>query len=154
MGPATGAGGDTAEAWLEAGDSYAFTAAATVRAVEETLARSLAGAFSPAAAFGADIILAGGPHSIRFTLHNEHYRRLTWTAARPGSALSFGPARLKSRREIERRRRRRPSGLGHRRATPGSALGFPSNRQKRRRESWAEPPYLTQGQRHTVISSL
>jgi short subunit dehydrogenase-like uncharacterized protein len=51
---ATGAGGNTAEAWLETGDSYAFTAAATVRAVEETLSRSLGGAFSPVGAFGAD----------------------------------------------------------------------------------------------------
>lgn len=37
--------------------SYAFTAAASIRAVEETLARSLRGALSPAAAFGATFIL-------------------------------------------------------------------------------------------------
>jgi short subunit dehydrogenase-like uncharacterized protein len=54
---ATGAGGERAEAWLETGDSYAFTADASVRAVEETLALSLSGAFSPAAAFGADFVL-------------------------------------------------------------------------------------------------
>jgi hypothetical protein len=34
--------------------AYAFTAAASIRAVEETLTRSEGGAFSPAAAFGAD----------------------------------------------------------------------------------------------------
>ena len=54
---ATGPGGATAAAWLHSGESYAFTAAASIRAVEETLARSLRGAFSPAAAFGADFAL-------------------------------------------------------------------------------------------------
>ena len=44
-------------AWLQTGESYAFTAAASIRAVEETLTRSLPGAFSPAAAFGADFAL-------------------------------------------------------------------------------------------------
>jgi short subunit dehydrogenase-like uncharacterized protein len=48
---------DTAEAWLQTGESYAFTAAASIRAVEETLARPPAGAGSPAAAFGADFAL-------------------------------------------------------------------------------------------------
>ncbi len=47
----------TAEAWLHTGESYAFTAAASIRAVEETLARSPSGAVSPAAAFGADFAL-------------------------------------------------------------------------------------------------
>jgi short subunit dehydrogenase-like uncharacterized protein len=54
---ATGAGGERAEAWLETGESYAFTADASVRAVEEVLTRTLAGALSPAAAFGADFVL-------------------------------------------------------------------------------------------------
>ena len=54
---ATGPDGATAEAWLQTGESYAFTAAASIRAVEETLARSAPGAFSPAAAFGADFAL-------------------------------------------------------------------------------------------------
>jgi len=54
---ATGPDGATAEAWLQTGESYAFTAAASIRAVEEALARSLSGAFSPAAAFGADFAL-------------------------------------------------------------------------------------------------
>ena len=53
---ATGPDG-TAEAWLHTGESYAFTAAASIRAVEETLARSPSGAVSPAAAFGADFAL-------------------------------------------------------------------------------------------------
>jgi hypothetical protein len=48
------ADGATAQAWLQTGESYAFTAAASIRAVEETFARSLRGAFSPAAAFGYD----------------------------------------------------------------------------------------------------
>jgi short subunit dehydrogenase-like uncharacterized protein len=52
-----GPDGATAQAWLKTGDSYAFTAAASVRAVEETLNRPLSGAFSPAAAFGADFTL-------------------------------------------------------------------------------------------------
>jgi short subunit dehydrogenase-like uncharacterized protein len=54
---ATSPGGATAEAWLQTGESYAFTAAASIRAVEETLARSRPGAFSPAGAFGADFAL-------------------------------------------------------------------------------------------------
>ena len=54
---AAGPDGATAEAWLQTGESYAFTAAASIRAVEETLARSVPGAFSPAAAFGAGFAL-------------------------------------------------------------------------------------------------
>ena len=54
---ATGPDGATAAAWLQAGESYAFTAAASIRAVEETLARARYGALSPAAAFGADFAL-------------------------------------------------------------------------------------------------
>ena len=54
---ATGPNSATAEAWLQTGESYAFTAAASIRAVEETLGRSVPGAFSPAAAFGADFAL-------------------------------------------------------------------------------------------------
>jgi hypothetical protein len=51
---ATGFNGLTAEAWLQTGDSYAFTPAAGIRAVEEAIGRSPHGALSPAAAFGAD----------------------------------------------------------------------------------------------------
>jgi short subunit dehydrogenase-like uncharacterized protein len=54
---ATGPDGSTATALLETGDSYAFTPAASIRAVEETLAGSRRGALSPAAAFGADFAL-------------------------------------------------------------------------------------------------
>jgi len=43
-----------AEAWLQTGDSYAFTVAASIRAVEEAFASSRRGACSPASAFGAD----------------------------------------------------------------------------------------------------
>jgi short subunit dehydrogenase-like uncharacterized protein len=42
---------------LQTGESYAFTAAASIRAVEETLIRSPRGALSPATAFGSDFIL-------------------------------------------------------------------------------------------------
>ncbi len=55
---AAGRDGATAEAWLQTGESYAFTAAASIRVVEETLAQSRPGAFSPAAAFGADFALS------------------------------------------------------------------------------------------------
>ena len=51
---ASGRDGSTAEAWLETGDSYAFTPAASLRAVEKTLEGIAPGARSPAAAFGAD----------------------------------------------------------------------------------------------------
>ncbi len=54
---ATGGGGVGAEAWLETGESYAFTADTSVRAVEEALSGSMRGALSPAAAFGADFVL-------------------------------------------------------------------------------------------------
>jgi short subunit dehydrogenase-like uncharacterized protein len=51
---ATGPDGATAEAWLQTGDSYAFTRAASIRAVEATIGGSAYGALSPAVAFGAD----------------------------------------------------------------------------------------------------
>jgi short subunit dehydrogenase-like uncharacterized protein len=54
---ASSAAGVVAEAWLETGESYAFTAASSIRAVEETLARAGRGALSPAQAFGADFVL-------------------------------------------------------------------------------------------------
>jgi short subunit dehydrogenase-like uncharacterized protein len=54
---ATGPDGATAQAWLETGESYAFTAAASIRAVEETFIRSPRGALSPATAFGEGFIL-------------------------------------------------------------------------------------------------
>jgi hypothetical protein len=53
---ATGPDGAAAAAWLQVGESYAFTAA-SMRAVEETLTRALHGAVSLAAAFGADFAL-------------------------------------------------------------------------------------------------
>jgi len=51
---AIGPDGSSSEAWLETGDSYAFTPVASIRAVEKTLGGSPHGALSPAAAFGAD----------------------------------------------------------------------------------------------------
>jgi len=54
---AIGRDGAKTQAWLQTGDSYAFTAAAAIRVVEETLTRPVPGAFSPATAFGADFVL-------------------------------------------------------------------------------------------------
>jgi short subunit dehydrogenase-like uncharacterized protein len=54
---ATGPDGATTQAWLQTGEAYAFTAAASIRAVEETLIQSPRGALSPATAFGADFAL-------------------------------------------------------------------------------------------------
>jgi short subunit dehydrogenase-like uncharacterized protein len=51
---ATSADGSSATALLLTGDSYAFTPAASIRAVEETLGGSRSGAQSPASAFGTD----------------------------------------------------------------------------------------------------
>ncbi len=51
---ATSSEGATAEAWLQTGDSYVFTAAASIRAVEEALTGSKSGALSPNVAFGVD----------------------------------------------------------------------------------------------------
>ena len=50
-------GGSQIEAWLETGEVYQFTAAAAVRAVEETLSGNLTGVLTPAQAFGADFVL-------------------------------------------------------------------------------------------------
>jgi short subunit dehydrogenase-like uncharacterized protein len=55
---ATSSDGATATAVLETGDSYAFTPAASIRCVEETLKGSHLGALSPASAFGADFVLS------------------------------------------------------------------------------------------------
>jgi short subunit dehydrogenase-like uncharacterized protein len=51
---AIGVDGTSSEAWLETGESYRYTAMIAVRSVEETLDRTLGGAFSPAAAFGPE----------------------------------------------------------------------------------------------------
>jgi short subunit dehydrogenase-like uncharacterized protein len=50
--------GRRAQAWLELPEGYAFTAVASVRAVEEVLARKPQGALTPAMAFGADFVLS------------------------------------------------------------------------------------------------
>jgi short subunit dehydrogenase-like uncharacterized protein len=50
--------GRRAEAVLETPEAYAFTARATVRAVEEVLAGARRGALTPAQAFGADFVLS------------------------------------------------------------------------------------------------
>ena len=55
---ATSSDGVTATALLQTGDSYAFTPAASIRCVEETLKGSHPGALSPASAFGADFVLS------------------------------------------------------------------------------------------------
>jgi hypothetical protein len=51
---AVGIDGMYSEAWLETGESYHYTAMVAVRSVEETLDRTLGGAFSPVAAFGPE----------------------------------------------------------------------------------------------------
>ncbi len=51
------ASGRSVEAWLETLDGYSFTAVAGVRSVEKILAKPLAGALTPALAFGADFPL-------------------------------------------------------------------------------------------------
>jgi len=65
---ATGSDGTTATALLETGDSYDFTPAASVRAVEATLQGSAIGAITPAQAFGDDFIL-----SIEDTSRSVHF---------------------------------------------------------------------------------
>jgi short subunit dehydrogenase-like uncharacterized protein len=54
---ATSTGGASAQAWMQTGESYLFTVAASIRAVEETLKGTLRGALSPATAFGPDFPL-------------------------------------------------------------------------------------------------
>jgi len=54
---ALGPDGTTTQAWLQTGEACAFTAAASIRTVPETLTRSLRAAFSPAAASGAGFAL-------------------------------------------------------------------------------------------------
>jgi len=54
---ATGSDGATAQALLQTGESYVFTATSSIRAVEEVLAGTRRGALSPAAAFGTNFPL-------------------------------------------------------------------------------------------------
>ena len=54
---ARGRSGAIAEAWLDMGDGYRFTAASSVLAMQRLLAGGLSGALTPAAAFGADFAL-------------------------------------------------------------------------------------------------
>jgi len=49
--------GQTAEAWFETGDGYAFTATASVLAMQELHSQHLSGTLTPAQAFGADFAL-------------------------------------------------------------------------------------------------
>ena len=49
--------GKDAQAWLEMGEGYLFSAAASVRAVERVLALQPVGAITPAQSFGADFVL-------------------------------------------------------------------------------------------------
>lgn len=51
------ASGQQAEAWLETGEAYQFTAMAGVRVVERVLDGAYRGALTPASAFGADFVL-------------------------------------------------------------------------------------------------
>jgi short subunit dehydrogenase-like uncharacterized protein len=54
---ATKQDGQQAEAWLELGEGYHFTAASSVQAVEHVLHDQPSGAQTPAQAFGADFVL-------------------------------------------------------------------------------------------------
>src|SRR6266545_6295885 len=54
---ATNQSGQQAEAWLELGEGYHFTAASSVQAVEHVLRDQPSGALTPAQAFGADFVL-------------------------------------------------------------------------------------------------
>lgn len=54
---ADNAQGQVSEGWLETPEGYEFTRIATVRCVEKVLDGELAGALSPAQAFGADFVL-------------------------------------------------------------------------------------------------
>jgi len=54
---ATNQSGQQAEAWLELGEGYQFTAASSVQAVEHVLREQPSGALTPAQAFGADFVL-------------------------------------------------------------------------------------------------
>jgi len=54
---ATNRHGKVADATLETGEGYEFTARASVQAMEQVLGRSLTGAMIPATAFGADFVL-------------------------------------------------------------------------------------------------
>ena len=54
---ATNHHGDTVEAWLEAGEGYAFTASSSVLAAEFVLRQHPVGALAPASILGADFVL-------------------------------------------------------------------------------------------------
>jgi short subunit dehydrogenase-like uncharacterized protein len=55
---ATNQHGQQAEAWLELGEGYQFTAASSVQAIEQVLRERPSGALTPAQAFGADFVLS------------------------------------------------------------------------------------------------
>ncbi len=76
---ATGRDGSVAEAWLQTGDSYSFTPAASIRAVEETLKGTAPGALSPAAAFGPDFAF-----TIQDTTRIDAFRADATLSASPG----------------------------------------------------------------------
>ena len=68
--------GHSAEAWLETGEGYAYSAAAAVRAVEQVVQHRPVGALTPAQAFGPDFPLA--IHGVRRIVAaglvtHEHY---------------------------------------------------------------------------------
>jgi len=75
---ATSRDGATAEAFLQTGDSYLFTATASIRAIEETLAGAAPGALSPAEVFGADF-----PLTITDTSRIDTVTATTVSASRP-----------------------------------------------------------------------
>jgi hypothetical protein len=56
----TAADGRTAEAWMRAGEGYAYTARSAVLAVEATLRSEPLGATTVARAFGSDLSLQAG----------------------------------------------------------------------------------------------
>jgi short subunit dehydrogenase-like uncharacterized protein len=59
--------GNEAEAWLEMGDGYQFTAMSSVQAVTEVLEKRPVGSLSPAQAFGEDFIrtIEGASYALR-----------------------------------------------------------------------------------------
>jgi short subunit dehydrogenase-like uncharacterized protein len=103
---ATGPDGAVAQAVLETGESYAFTAAASIRAVEETLTRSPRGALSPATAFGSDFALTI-PDTTRIDAH--HLRGSTAGLERR-SASGQAPAQHQDPHELRQSHTCRPPG--------------------------------------------
>ena len=85
---ATDATGRTVQAWLETGEGYHVTAMGAILCVEKVLTARPIGALTPAAAFGADLILEIDGTTRHDTLPSNSEARVGFTTALGGARSS------------------------------------------------------------------